>query len=197
MSARQRILDRLRAAPRPAGALPLQVSGEPALVARTADLAPGALIDSFCRHAAGSGVEVLRPADRTALRAALQARLEGRDAVHIDPAVLEEFPELPSASEAAVFDMAVLAANAGIAETGTVCVHSGDVASRDLFLCEHLILVLQESRIVPDPETWWRAQSDHPRRAVHFITGPSRTADVEQTIQIGAHGPVEVTLIVY
>jgi len=32
-------------------------------------------------------------------------------------------------------------------------------------------------------------------RAVNFITGPSRTADVEQTIQLGAHGPRRLHVI--
>ena len=34
-------------------------------------------------------------------------------------------------------------------------------------------------------------------RALNIITGPSRTADVEQTIQLGAHGPRRMHVIIY
>ena len=32
-------------------------------------------------------------------------------------------------------------------------------------------------------------------RAVHFISGPSRTADIEQTVTLGAHGPYRVHIV--
>ena len=41
----------------------------------------------------------------------------------------------------------------------------------------------------------WPAMADTPR-AIHLITGPSRTADVEQTIQLGAHGPRQVDCVI-
>ncbi|MDN5850066.1 MAG: lactate utilization protein [Nitrococcus sp.] len=46
-------------------------------------------------------------------------------------------------------------------------------------------------------EVWERllAQGERMPRAVNLITGPSRTADVEQTMQLGAHGPRRVHLL--
>ena len=40
-----------------------------------------------------------------------------------------------------------------------------------------------------------RAEHGRPPRAVNFISGPSRTADIEQTVTMGAHGPYRVHII--
>src|SRR5690606_10419382 len=82
----------------------------------------------------------------------------------------------------------VVLADGGIAETGTLLFTNRNVASGLLFLVDHLVAVLPLSRLVCRQEDLWKA--GHPNAsAVHLVSGPSRTADVEQTIQIGAHGP--------
>jgi L-lactate dehydrogenase complex protein LldG len=40
-----------------------------------------------------------------------------------------------------------------------------------------------------------RAERGRPPRAVNFVSGPSRTADIEQTVTMGAHGPYRVHII--
>ncbi len=81
----------------------------------------------------------------------------------------------------------------GIAETGSVMLLSGPESPTTLnFLPDDFLCVLPESRIVPRLEDAWmllRAERDGLPRAANIVTGPSRTADVEQTIQLGAHGP--------
>jgi len=83
---------------------------------------------------------------------------------------------------------------AGIAETGTLMLHSGPYAPTTLnFLPDTNIVLLDAGRIVGAYEEGWallrRAMSGAMPRTVNFITGPSRTADIEQTLQLGAHGP--------
>lgn len=89
---------------------------------------------------------------------------------------------------------------AAIAETGTLMVLSGpDTPSSVSLLPETHIAVLPASRIVSHMEDAWallRAEHGRPPRAVNFISGPSRTGDIEQTIIIGAHGPFRVHIIV-
>ena len=67
------------------------------------------------------------------------------------------------------------------------------------FLPDREIVVLEARNIVPHLEDAWTRlrQSDaFPPRALNLITGPSRTADIEQTIQVGAHGPRSLMILI-
>ena len=86
-----------------------------------------------------------------------------------------------------------------IAETGTLMMCSGpDTPPAASLLPETHIAVVSRSRIVTGMEDAWallrREQGALPR-AVNFISGPSRTADIEQTVTLGAHGPYRVHLL--
>ncbi len=100
--------------------------------------------------------------------------------------------------------VSVTSAFAGIAETGTLMVLSGASTPNTLyFLPETHIVVLAGGRIVGAYEDAWarlrkrlkQADAALPR-AVTLITGPSRTGDIEKTIQIGVHGPRRLHIIV-
>lgn len=87
-----------------------------------------------------------------------------------------------------------------IAETGTLmlCGSAMTPASVSLLPETHIALVAAD-RIVPGMEEAWalaRAELGALPRAVNFISGPSRTGDIEQTIVLGAHGPYRVHLVV-
>jgi L-lactate dehydrogenase complex protein LldG len=59
--------------------------------------------------------------------------------------------------------------------------------------------VVRASRLLDTMEDSFallRREVGEPPRAVFFVSGPSRTADIEQTIVIGAHGPYRVHAIV-
>ena len=81
---------------------------------------------------------------------------------------------------------------AAVAETGSIVTISGEQTPATLnFLPETHIIVVRESQVlkhVDDVFPMLRELNVLPR-AVNFITGPSRTADIEQTLEIGAHGP--------
>jgi L-lactate dehydrogenase complex protein LldG len=74
---------------------------------------------------------------------------------------------------------------AGIAETGSVVLVPANGAALN-FLPEAQIVIV--SRLVGWIEQAYSLLTPWPRH-VNFITGPSRTADIEQTLQLGAHGP--------
>lgn len=87
-----------------------------------------------------------------------------------------------------------------IAETGTLMLLSGAAtpASVSLLPETHIALV-PAARIVATMEDAFallRAERGALPRAVNFVSGPSRTGDIEQTIVLGAHGPCRVHLIV-
>lgn len=93
----------------------------------------------------------------------------------------------------------VTGALAGIAETGTLMLASSDAAPTTLnFLPDNHIVVLRADQVVGAYEDGWdllRANGGFPR-TVNFVTGPSRTGDIEQKIQLGAHGPRRLHIIV-
>jgi L-lactate dehydrogenase complex protein LldG len=87
-----------------------------------------------------------------------------------------------------------------IAETGTLMLLSGpDTPATVSLLPETHIAILAASRIVAGMEEAWhqaRTELGTLPRAVNFISGPSRTGDIEQTIVLGAHGPYRVHVVV-
>lgn len=81
----------------------------------------------------------------------------------------------------------------GMAETGTLVLASGkDNPVTLTFLGETHFVVLREREICGGFEDlWaaWRARGLDPR-TINMVTGPSRSADIGQVLQLGAHGPV-------
>ena len=92
----------------------------------------------------------------------------------------------------------VTRAVAAIAETGTLMLASSAKAPTTLnFLPDNHIVVLRADQVVGAYEDGWdrlRADGALPR-TVNFVTGPSRTGDIEQKIQLGAHGPRRLHII--
>ena len=86
-----------------------------------------------------------------------------------------------------------------IAETGTLVMLSGKGSpSATSLLPETHVAVVRTSRIVKGMEEAWvllRGEFSTIPRAVNLISGPSRTADIEQTVTLGAHGPYRVHII--
>ena len=91
---------------------------------------------------------------------------------------------------------------AGVAETGTIVLHSGAENPTTVnFLPEHHIVVVEAKDIAGDLETVLSrirqifGKGEMPR-TLNLITGPSRSGDIEQKLLLGAHGPRALHLIV-
>ena len=86
-----------------------------------------------------------------------------------------------------------------IAETGTLMLLSGhDTPAATSLLPETHIAIVAAERIVATMEDAWallRQEHGALPRSVNFISGPSRTADIEQTVTLGAHGPARVFIV--
>jgi L-lactate dehydrogenase complex protein LldG len=82
-------------------------------------------------------------------------------------------------------------AYAAIAETGAVALRdSASEPSSLAFLAETHVAVVGASDLLPDYEALWaRLRRDGLPPTLHLICGPSRSADIEQTLLLGAHGP--------
>jgi len=92
----------------------------------------------------------------------------------------------------------------GFAETGTLMMTSGAHHPSTLnFMPETHIVVLPADRILGAYEEGWQklrenadAEGRFMPRTVNMITGPSRTADIEQRMQLGAHGPRRLHIVI-
>ncbi len=90
-----------------------------------------------------------------------------------------------------------------VAETGTLMVASGAANPATInFLPETHIVIVRADQIVGSFEAAIAALREASGdgslsmpRTVNFITGPSRSADIEQTLQLGAHGPRRLHII--
>jgi L-lactate dehydrogenase complex protein LldG len=102
--------------------------------------------------------------------------------------------------------VSVTGAFAAIAETGTLMLTSGTDRPTTLNLMPDThIVVLRADQVVGPYETAWArlraeqaastAAANTMPRTVNFITGPSRTGDIEQRIQLGAHGPRRLHIV--
>lgn len=88
---------------------------------------------------------------------------------------------------------------AGIAETGTLMLYSRPQSPTTLnFLPDTHLVVLEREDIVGAYEDGWDRLRSHCSgrlpRTVNLITGPSRSADIEQKLQMGAHGPRQLVI---
>jgi L-lactate dehydrogenase complex protein LldG len=98
--------------------------------------------------------------------------------------------------------VAVSHAFGAVAETGTLMLTSGPDNPTTLnFLPDTHIVVVQAKDVAGDYETLWRRLRETygagtMPRTVNWITGPSRSADIEQTLILGAHGPRRLHVIV-
>lgn len=94
-------------------------------------------------------------------------------------------------------DFAILPGEFGVAENAAVWIVDTGLKHRVIyFLCQHLSLVIRADDVVHNMcEAYKRIEFRGPRFGA-FIAGPSKTADIEQSLVIGAHGPRSMTVFV-
>ena len=97
----------------------------------------------------------------------------------------------------AAIDLAVLQGEIGVAENGAVWLPEVNMMNRALpTITQHLALVLDQRRIVA---TMHQAYAQLPGTGGYgkFVAGPSKTADIEQSLVIGAHGARSLVVLLY
>jgi L-lactate dehydrogenase complex protein LldG len=191
-----------------------RLAGHPqGVVPERGALPPAERLDLFARMVEGAAGTVERVAEPTDIPVAVAAFLRGQNLplaiLHgSDPRLVglpwERAGTLtvnlgPSAGR----DAAALShAFAGVAETGTLVLISGaDNPTTLNFLPDAHIIAVDAADVAGDYETVLarlrqRFGEGRLPRTVNMITGPSRSADIEQTLILGAHGPRKLHVIV-
>ena len=117
-----------------------------------------------------------------------EARTAAADVVHVERAGLKRM--------VAEWSGYVCAAEFGVAENGAVWLPGSRLEVRSaLFLAEQVLVVLEKSAIVRDLHAAYARIDMTAETFGIFIAGPSKTADIEQALVIGAHGAKELTVV--
>ena len=111
------------------------------------------------------------------------------------PATID-LEQIADAHELESVDWAVLPGEFAVAENGAIWVTDKGLKHRTIyFIVQHLALVLPAGEIVNNMHEAYQRISVGQSSLGVFISGPSKTADIEQSLVIGAHGPRSLTVL--
>ncbi len=95
-------------------------------------------------------------------------------------------------------DMMLIKGQFGVAENGAIWIEETDMCMRKLpFIAGHLVLILKKENILQDMHQAYEQIDLSSTGFGVFIAGPSKTADIEQSLVIGAHGPIKHTVVLF
>ncbi|HET9626715.1 MAG TPA: LUD domain-containing protein [Kofleriaceae bacterium] len=197
MTARDDILGRLRRAAPPACEPP------------TLDALGVTFPDPLAQLAAAMatvGGACVRVADRAAAEAAIAALPQvaaARQIVSLAPGLGHALPgtldlaAIDDPHALASLDVAILPGTLAVAENAAVWIDGRVLLHRAVFvITDHLVLVVHARDVVHHMHQAYDRIADRPRGYGLFISGPSKTADIEQVLVVGAQGARTCTLIV-
>lgn len=108
-----------------------------------------------------------------------------------------EFEYLERKAQISQINTALIFADNGIADIGSVVFYYDNTETTyPHFLCDWSVILIKENTIVANQFELMKNINKEKAKNMVFVTGPSRTADIEKTLILGAHGPRRVTIVV-
>jgi L-lactate dehydrogenase complex protein LldG len=164
---------------------------------------PARLWETFARKATAVSASVHRAASVGAALDLLRAEVTG-GAFVATASLHERWPALATAADGEAqrntpTPEVVAAGRLAVAETGSVLVRETNPDRGACYLAERLWLVVDAADVVPTlDQAFARVQEAVGSGAPYltFMTGPSRTADIERTLTVGVHGPRALAILV-
>lgn len=93
-------------------------------------------------------------------------------------------------------DVAVVRGVVGVAENAAIWLGEKEIVKRVLpFIAQHIVILLNEADIVPTMHEAYERINVRESGYGVFVAAPSKTADIEQSLVIGAHGPRSLTVV--
>ncbi len=108
-----------------------------------------------------------------------------------------DFKSISDAHQLYDIDLVVLKGEFGVAENAAIWISGDTLFSRVLpFITQHLVIVLDKKQLVWNMHQAYQNLNIFPENGFGvFISGPSKTADIEQSLVIGAHGSKSLTVV--
>ena len=154
---------------------------------------PASAIEQFTQTLVSIGGTVVQVSDLHLIGDEIKkARDNGKYVVNTLPFLGEVNEEINSLLDATALEsvhQAYIGATLGIAENGAVWIYESQMKNRLLpFICQHLVICMSSKNIVPTMHEAYQQIDAFKEGYGVFLAGPSKTADIEQSLVIGAHG---------
>jgi len=150
-------------------------------------------VDEFIKTLESIGGKVIQLSSIDLIKLEIQqAKLRGEYIVNTLPVLGEVNNEINPTMEASLLesiDRAYIEGSIGVAENGSVWLYEHQIKNRLLpFICQHLVICLNINKIFPNMHEAYQQVDVAKEGYGVFLAGPSKTADIEQSLVIGAHG---------
>ena len=154
---------------------------------------PATALAQFTQTLVSIGGTVVQVSDMHLIRDEIKkARDSGKYVVNTLPFLGEVNEEINVSLDATALEsvhQAYIGATLGVAENGAVWIYESQMKNRLLpFICQHLVICMRSKNIVPTMHEAYQQIDVFKEGYGVFLAGPSKTADIEQSLVIGAHG---------